>query len=66
MSFNNHKSRITSYVSLTAGQKKKDDLIYQHFNSEGHSGLMDMSVQLIDCVREEKELQEKQGVWIIL
>ena len=62
--FNNHKSRITSHVSLTAGQKKKDDLIYQHFNSEGHSGLMDMSVQLIDCVREEKELREKEGFWI--
>ena len=25
--FNNHKSRITSLVSLTAGQKEKDDLI---------------------------------------
>ena len=42
----------------------KDDLIYQHFNSEWHSGLIDMSVQLIDCDREEKDLRQKKGFWI--
>ena len=48
--FSNDKSRITSHVSLNTGQKKKDDLIYQHFKCKGHSGLIDMSLQLIDCV----------------
>ena len=54
--FNNHKSRVNAHVNLSLNQKGKDDLIYRHFNSEGHRGLEDMQIQLIDHVKGEKEL----------
>ena len=56
--FNNHKSRVNARVNLTL-----DDLLSQHFHGEGHLGLEDMSVQLIDWVKGEKELREKEQ-WI--
>ena len=36
-------------------------MIYRHFNNNGHRGLEDMTIQLIDRVKEEKELREKEG-----
>ena len=42
-------------------QKEKDELVYRHFNSAGHRGLEDMSIQLIECVKGEKEFREKGG-----
>ena len=45
-------------------QKEKDELVYRHFNSAGHRGLEDMSIQLIECVKGEKELREKGVHWI--
>ena len=39
-------------------------MLYQHFHGEGHLGLEDLSVQLIDWVKGEKELREKEGQWI--
>ena len=47
------------------GQPKKgaDDLWYRHFCSEGHSGLSDVKIQLIDQVNGEEQLQEKKGQW---
>ena len=49
---------------MTRSQKEKDELVYRHFNSAGHRGLEDMSIQLIECVKGKKELREKEGRWI--
>ena len=38
--------------------------IYRHFNSDGHRGLEDMQIQLIDHVKGEKELRERENHWI--
>ena len=62
--FNNHRSRLNSHVKLGMDQKQRDDLLYHHFNSDGHSGLADMSLQIIDWVKGEKELRDKEGQWI--
>ena len=62
--FNNHKSRVNAHVNLSLNQKGKDDLIYRHFNSDGHRGLEDMQIQLIDHVKGEKELRERENHWI--
>ena len=45
-------------------QKQRDDLLYRHFNSDGHSGLADMSLQIIDWVKGERELRDKEGQWL--
>ena len=44
--------------------RRKDNVLYQHFHSQGHSGLEHMSVQLIDRVKGERELRDKEGQWI--
>ena len=62
--FNNHTSRVNAHVNLSLNQKGKDDLIYRHFNSDGHRGLEDMQIQLIDHVKGEKELRERENHWI--
>ena len=59
--FNNHKSRVNAHGNLNGHQRGRDELIYQHFNSNGHRGLEDMTIQLIDRVKGEKELREKEG-----
>ena len=61
--FNNHKSRVNAHVNLSSENKKKDDVLYQHFHSQGHLGLEHMSVQLIDWVKGERELRDKEGQW---
>jgi len=43
-------------------QKRKDDLIYGHFNSDRHRGLEEMEIQLIDHVKGEKKLRERKPV----
>ena len=48
---------------LGTAEKEKDDLLYRHFWSEGHNGLSDMSIQLIDRVNGEEQLREKEGQW---
>ena len=35
-----------------------------HFNSDGHRGLEEMEIQLIDHVKGEKELRERENQWI--
>ena len=62
--FNNHKSRVNAHVNFSLNQKEKDDLIYRHFNSDGHRGLEEMEIQLIDHVKGEKELRERENQWI--
>ena len=44
-------------------EKEADDLLYRHFCSEGHSGLSDIQIQLIDRVNGEDQLWEKEGQW---
>ena len=61
--FNNHKSRLRAHVKLSDSNKERDDLIYKHFNSPGHNGLVDVSIKLIDKVVEETKLQDKEGQW---
>ena len=62
--FNNHKSRVNAHVNLSSGNKEKDDVLYRHFHSQGHFGLEHMSIQLIDWVKGERELRDKEGQWI--
>ena len=59
--FFSNKSRVNAHVNLSLNQKEKDDLIYRHFNSDGHRGLEDMQIQLIDHVNGEKELREREN-----
>ena len=53
-----------AHGNLNADQRGKGEMIYRHFNSNGHWGLEDMAIQLIDRVKEEKELREKKGQWM--
>ena len=62
--FNNHKSRVNAHVNPSSENKKEDDVLYQHFHSQGHLGLEHMSIQLIDWVKGERELRDKEGQWI--
>ena len=61
--FNNHKSRIRRHEMLGQAEKESDDLLYQHFCSEGHCGLSDVRIQLIDRVNGEEQLREKEAQW---
>ena len=61
--FNNHKSRIRRHETLRPAEKEADDLLYRHFWSEGHCGLSDVGIQLIDRVNGEEQLREKEGQW---
>ena len=56
--FNNHKSRVNAHVDLSLNQKRKDDLIYRHFNSDGHRGLEEMEIQL----RRKRITRERKPV----
>ena len=44
-------------------EKERDDILYQHFLSEGHNGFSDMRILLIDPVNGEEQLREKEGQW---
>ena len=48
---------------LTQAEKRADDLLYRHFCGEGHNGLSDVKIQLIDRVNGEQQLREKEGQW---
>ena len=61
--FNNHKSRIRRHETLGQAEKRVDDILYRHFCSDGHNGLSDLKIQLIDRVNGEKQLREKEGQW---
>ena len=52
------------HVNLSSGNKEKDDALYRHFHSHRHFGLEHMSIQLIDWVKGERELRDKEGQWI--
>ena len=45
------------------GREKAGDLLYRHFCGEGHNGLSDVKIQLIDRVNGEQQLREKEGQW---
>ena len=44
--------------------RKDDDLLYKHLWTEGHNGLADVKIQIIDGVNGEEELREKEGQWV--
>ena len=46
---------------LASGNRGVDDLIYRHFWSQGHCGLDDMSIQLINIVSNASDLLGKEG-----
>ena len=59
--FNNHKSSLNRYgrgQTNVAGQH-----LYAHFFGEGHSGLSDLSVQVIDCT-DVNNPTERESFWI--
>ena len=39
------------------------DLIYKQFCSNGHHGIRDVEVMLIDRVNDERELRDEEGQW---
>ena len=49
---------------LGQAEKGAGDLLYRHFCSEGHRGLSNVKIQLIDRVNGEQQLQEKEGQWV--
>ena len=59
----NHKSLISFHSKASDSDKDKDDLIYKHFCSEGHHGVSDIEVMLIDRVFGEERLRDKEGQW---
>ena len=59
--FNNHKSSLNRYgrgQRNIAGQH-----LYAHFYSEGHLGLRDFMVQVIDCTNVNNPT-ERESFWI--
>ena len=61
--FNNHKSRLRAHSKMSDANKMGDDLIYRHFYSQGHHGLQDVTIQLIDRVNAKEDLIIKEGQW---
>jgi len=41
------------HANLDQVQQEQDDLLDRHFWSEGHNGLRDLKIQLIDKVNKE-------------
>jgi len=48
---------------MSATNKDKDDAIYKHFHSDGHHGLQDVNLNLIDKVNAKEDLIAKEGQW---
>ena len=61
--FNNHKCRLRAHSKMSAANKDKDDAIYKHFHSDGHHGLRDVEIHLIDKVNTKEDLIAKEGQW---
>ena len=61
--FNNHKSRLQAHSKMSAANKDKDDTIYKHFHSDGHHGIQDVQIHLIDKVNAKEDLIAKEGQW---
>ena len=51
---NNHKTQIRRHERLGPAENERDNVLYQHFWSEGQNGLSDMRIQLIDRVNGEE------------
>ena len=60
---NNHKSWLRAHSKMSDANKVGDDLIYRHFYSQGHHGLQDVTIQLIDRVNAKEDLIIKEGQW---
>ena len=62
--FNNHKSRLRAHSKMSAANKDKDDTIYnKHFHNDGHHGLRDIEVHLMDKVNAKDNLLAKEEQW---
>ena len=61
--FNNQERRVRRHARLVPEDRDVDDLVYRHFCSQGHCGLDDMSIQLIDKVTNASDLLGKEGQW---
>jgi len=48
---------------LNGTKQEKDDFLYKHFCGDGHDGLRDVRIQLIDRVNGEEEVRDKEGQW---
>ena len=49
---------------MSAANKDKDDTIYnKHFHSDGHHGLRDIEVHLMDKVSAKDNLLAKEEQW---
>ena len=46
---------------LDETRRENDDFLYRHFWEEGHNGLRDVKIRLIDRVNGEEELRKKEG-----
>jgi len=46
--FNNLKARMRRHGRLNGRKQEKDDFLYNHFCGDGHDGLRDVRIQLID------------------
>lgn len=59
MRFNNDNSRIITHAKSSGNYRDMVDLIYEQFCSNGHHGIRDVKVMLIDRVNNERELMVK-------
>ena len=48
---------------MSTANKDKDDTIYKHFHSDGHHGLQDVKIHLMDKVNAKEDLIAKEGQW---
>ena len=48
---------------MSAASKDKADAIYKHFHGDGHHGLRDVEIHLINKVIAKEDLIAKEGQW---
>ena len=59
-----YKLAPSAHSTLAPDARASDDLIYRHCFTEGHNGLDDVSVQIIDRVNGSVDKPvEKEGQW---
>ena len=60
MRFNNDNSRIITHAKSSSNYRDMVSLICKHFCSNGHHGIRDVKVMLIDRVNNEQELRNTE------
>ena len=61
--FYNYIAPLNFHSKASDSAMDKNDLIYKHFSSEGHHGVSDIEVMLLDRVFVEEQLRDKEGQW---